>query len=714
MTRDAEVNAMLSQIGEHLASRPRPSAADEAAPDSLPDATWVAGRPAPPPTAAVTVERLPRRALGALAAALLALVVGLVLAIGGAGLQRDRLVALGQTGAQAQRLVWAADQAQAGQSSAFADLADGVQRLRTNAPPLQPMALDGSAVEGALAPVPAMAARAQRNAEVVLAQRAALERAARAGAAVAARLPAWSDALQALASEPAVAAEPAHQIAAHQLSALAQRIARQVRAVQSRGGLQPDAAMPLGADLQAFQDQLIALQNTLPAAARERLDEVAAPFAAVSAEARVLIGQIEALRQVQVAYTQLAGESVALQRAVDGATRQVRLGDAMGLAPWALILAALLALGLAGGALWRSQMRRQSGRANAALRELDEVGHQEREAQRINDANQAAIVRLMNELQVVAAGDLTQQATVTEDITGAIADTINYTVDELRTLLVQVQQVAARVMDTTQQVEATSTELLAASGEQLREIQDTGQSVLGMAGRINEASGQAQAMAAVAQQSLAAADTGRGAVGATIAGMNRLREQIQDTAKRLKRLGESSQEIGEITELISGITEQTNVLALNAAIQAASAGEAGRGFSPVAEEVQRLAERSADATRAIAALVKTIQGDTLGAMAAMEQSTQGVVQSARLADAAGSALADIGRVTRELSVLIAQIEADTRREADSANVVATHIQHIFAVTEQTSDGTRSTASTVHELARMAQELRQSVDRFKIS
>jgi twitching motility protein PilJ len=272
----------------------------------------------------------------------------------------------------------------------------------------------------------------------------------------------------------------------------------------------------------------------------------------------------------------------------------------------------------------------------------------------------------------------------------------------------------ARVTDTTQQVEQTSTELLAASAEQLREIRDTGESVLQMAGRINEVSAQAQRTAQVARQSLQVAETGLTAVQNSIGGMNSIRDQIQDTSKRIKRLGESSQEIGEITELISDITEQTNVLALNAAIQAASAGDAGRGFSVVAEEVQRLAERSGDATRQIAALVRTIQTDTQDAVAAMERSTQGVVEGAKLSDAAGTALGDIDRVTRELSALIERISSQALSEADSANVVAANIQHIFAVTEQTSEGTQSTAHMVRELSRTAEELRTSVARFKVA
>jgi twitching motility protein PilJ len=302
---------------------------------------------------------------------------------------------------------------------------------------------------------------------------------------------------------------------------------------------------------------------------------------------------------------------------------------------------------------------------------------------------------------------------VTEDITGAIADSVNYTVEELRSLVANVQNTASRVAQTTADVDATSTELLAASNEQLHEIRETGRSVVEMAGRINEVSVQAQESARVARQSLQAAETGLHAVQNTIGGMNSIRDQIQETSKRIKRLGESSQEIGEITELISDITEQTNVLALNAAIQAASAGEAGRDFSVVAEEVQRLAERSADATRQIASLVKAIQTDTQDAIGAMERSTQGVVEGAKLSDNAGTALSEIDRVSRRVADLIEQISNAASREAGLANVVADNIQHIFAVTEQTGEGTRVTAGQVRELSRMAEELRQSVSRFKI-
>ena len=375
----------------------------------------------------------------------------------------------------------------------------------------------------------------------------------------------------------------------------------------------------------------------------------------------------------------------------------------------AVVLALLCAFGLV-----TIQQKDGRNRRSVAESQMLDAERLQRDARRVNDANQAAILRLMNELQTVAEGDLTQQATVTEDITGAIADSVNYTVEELRTLVASVQTTASRVAQTTSDVDQMSTELLAASNEQMNEIQATGKSVLEMATRINQVSTQAQESAAVARQSLTAAESGLQAVQNAIGGMNSIRDQIQETSKRIKRLGESSQEIGEITELISDITEQTNVLALNAAIQAASAGEAGRGFSVVAEEVQRLAERSADATRQISVLVRTIQTDTQDAVAAMERSTQGVVEGAKLSDNAGTRLTEIDQVSRRLSDLIQQISDSASREANLANAVADSIQNIFAVTEQTSDGTRTTAGQVRELSRMAEELRQSVARFKIA
>jgi twitching motility protein PilJ len=284
----------------------------------------------------------------------------------------------------------------------------------------------------------------------------------------------------------------------------------------------------------------------------------------------------------------------------------------------------------------------------------------------------------------------------------------------LRSLVARINATAELVTNASTKAQSTSSSLLAASEQQSREIRETGEAVLQMARQINDVSKSAAESAQVARSSLSAAQEGSRAVENAISGMNGIRDQIQDTAKRIKRLGESSQEIGEIVELISDITEQTNVLALNAAIQAASAGEAGRGFTVVAEEVQRLAERSAEATKQIAALIRTIQTDTQDAVAAMERSTQGVVEGTKLSDAAGRALVDIGQVSRQLAQLIERISATTQQQADSAGTVAQSIQRILLVTEQTSEGTQQTAGSIRQLSELAEELKSSVSRFKVS
>ena len=329
------------------------------------------------------------------------------------------------------------------------------------------------------------------------------------------------------------------------------------------------------------------------------------------------------------------------------------------------------------------------------------------------DATQAAILRLMNELGDLADGDLTIRATVSEDITGAIADSINYTVEELGVLVTRINQAAARVTEATEAAQKTSTELLSASEIQTREIERAGNQVSAMARSMTDVSGNAHESADVARLSLDVAEKGAGAVADTIAGMNDIRSQIQETAKRIKRLGESSQEIGEIVELISDITEQTNVLALNAAIQAASAGEAGRGFSVVAEEVQRLAERSGEATKQIAALVKTIQTDTHDAVSAMENATQNVIEGAKRSDAAGQSLAEISTVSEKLARLIQNISASTQQQAEIATGVAQAMDGIRQITDQTTRGTKQSAVSVGELATLATELKGSVAGFRV-
>ncbi|MCF8200319.1 MAG: methyl-accepting chemotaxis protein [Sulfuritalea sp.] len=348
-----------------------------------------------------------------------------------------------------------------------------------------------------------------------------------------------------------------------------------------------------------------------------------------------------------------------------------------------------------------------------ASRRSEEAERQRRIAEAEKEASQSAILLLMNEMGDLADGDLTIRATVSEDITGAIADSVNYTVEELAVLVRRINDAADRVTRASSAAQSTSNELISATKIQSAEIQGANASVLEMADSMKTVSSSALESARVARASLEAAQKGAVAVSNSISGMNEIRSQIQETSKRIKRLGESSQEIGEIVELISDITEQTNVLALNAAIQAASAGEAGRGFSVVAEEVQRLAERSGEATKQIAAIVKTIQTDTNDAVAAMEHSTQGVVEGAKLSDAAGQALNEISSVSQDLANLIQAISSDTQAQADIATHVADSMKEILRITGQTTISTQETAVSIGELAELAVELKGSVSGFKV-
>ena len=344
---------------------------------------------------------------------------------------------------------------------------------------------------------------------------------------------------------------------------------------------------------------------------------------------------------------------------------------------------------------------------------LDESKRREREAGQTNRNNQQAILRLMNELSDLADGDLTIRATVSEDITGAIADSVNYTTDELRKLVLRVTTASKQVERATGEAGAVTKELLNATLKQAAEIRDAGGAVELMTKSIQEVDSSAAQSSEVARRTLAVTEQGARAVQNSVSSMDSIREQIQDTSKRIKRLGESSQEIGEIVDLISDITEQTNVLALNAAIQAASAGEAGRGFAVVAEEVQRLAERSAEATKQIGMLVKTIQGDTQDAVTAMEKSTQGVVEGAQLSNAAGQALREIEKSTHELADLVNSISVSTQVQTDMAREVAGFMNDILKITEQTSQSTQRTNASVAQIESMATELNSSVSGFKL-
>ncbi|WP_221793813.1 methyl-accepting chemotaxis protein [Oceanobacter mangrovi] len=330
-----------------------------------------------------------------------------------------------------------------------------------------------------------------------------------------------------------------------------------------------------------------------------------------------------------------------------------------------------------------------------------------------NQQNQMAILRLLDEIADLADGDLTASATVTEDFTGAIADSINYAIDQMRSLVSAINETAVQVSSAAQETQATAMHLAEASEHQAQEIAGASAAINEMAVSIDQVSANASESSAVAERSVAIANKGAEVVQATINGMDNIREQIQETSKRIKRLGESSQEIGDIISLITDIADQTNILSLNAAIQASMAGDAGRGFAVVADEVQRLAERSAAATKQIEALVKTIQNDTNEAVISMEQTTTEVVRGARLAQDAGVALEEIENVSKNLAELIQNISNAARQQASSAGHISNTMNVIQEITSQTSAGTTATAKSIGNLAEMANKLRESVAGFKL-
>ncbi|MDR1349208.1 MAG: methyl-accepting chemotaxis protein [Zoogloeaceae bacterium] len=503
--------------------------------------------------------------------------------------------------------------------------------------------------------------------------------------------------------------------AASQLVMLSQRIAKNANALLGGGTIRSEAAFMLSKDKEAFQAILTNLtRDNNSTETRETLKKISVVFAVYQGAIEAVLENLQSLVQAKLSGSEIFNESDTLLEEAN-ALQAAYQGE---LSARGTFFIGMLALGLIFVIILFRMVKINSNDMKKRAEEA-EVQHKEADLQRqasesTNRQNQDAILRLMNELGDLADGDLTVTATVSEDITGAIADSINYTIEELRVLVGRINDAALRVTQATAIARTASTELMSAAEKQGEEINIAGESALQMAKSMNDVSSHASQSAQVARASLSAADKGATAVQDSIRSMDEIRVQIQETSKRIKRLGESSQEIGEIVELISDITEQTNVLALNAAIQAASAGEAGRGFTVVAEEVQRLAERSAEATKQISALVKTIQTDTQDAVSAMEQSTQGVVEGAKRSDAAGQALSEIGQVSHDLAALIENISSATQKQSLSATQVAELMQDILRITQQTTVSTNHTAEAVDELTALASELKGSVAGFRVN
>jgi methyl-accepting chemotaxis protein len=326
---------------------------------------------------------------------------------------------------------------------------------------------------------------------------------------------------------------------------------------------------------------------------------------------------------------------------------------------------------------------------------------------------QTQIEKLLQEVSAVGDGDLRVQAEVTPDTLGVLADSFNYMIEELAKVVGRVQATTLQVTNATRRLLDRSAEVAQASETQAAQISQTSEAVGQLAGFVQLSARNSLTASEAAQETLRNAQAGQQAVVQTIDGMVHIRENVQETSKRIKRLGERSQEVGEIVRLIEDIAEQTNLLALNAAIQSAMAGEHGRGFSVVADEIRLLAERSAEATKRIATIVKSIQGDTYEAVVAMEESTQEVVNGSRLADEAGQSLQSIYSAVERQAQTIEGIARAASDRASTSEAVAAAMSRIAEITRQTNTATQDAASSVTYLAELAEQLRASVATFRL-
>ena len=492
---------------------------------------------------------------------------------------------------------------------------------------------------------------------------------------------------------------------AMQQAVLGQRIVNSLNDVMT-GEATESAAVSFAADtrefgrvLDGFMRGTGGIQALAGKTLKSKIQQIALLFSRVSDNAGSIVENAEELMRIQTAAAEITGQSETLFAAANS------LKEVLAKVPAGRIVSSKLANSLGAVALfilfWMAFETIRSQRQRSRLAEQENI------------MNQEAIMRLLDEIGDLAEGNLTVHATVTEDFTGSIADSINVTVDSLRGLVKTINDTSTRVSNSVQETEEIASQLDAASRQQSQDITVAGTAISDMSKSMDEVSTQANESSKVAMQSVAIASKGGEAVQRTMNGMDTIRQHIQETSKRIKRLGESSQEIGDIVELINDIAEQTNILALNASIQAAMAGEAGRGFAVVADEVQRLAERSANATRQIDALVKTIQTDTNEAVISMEKSTAGVVNGAQLAEDAGGALEEIETVSDRLAELIKDISGAAGQQANAAAQLSVTMNGIQEVTLQATSGTEQTARSIGNLSRLAQDLDTSVAGFKL-
>ncbi len=512
-------------------------------------------------------------------------------------------------------------------------------------------------------------------------------------------------------------ASPEQVMFATRQSTYAERIVRSFQKVLSGGEDASNAAENFGRDVDVFGgvltgmlegDAMLGITRVRNKEARQALQDISALYVEVKESVDYVISHTEELFKIHEASDKIFAQASSmlaltedLQEAFESQTTNLRqVGHPFYSAVAGGLILIMIIL------LYVRQRKDLRGRTKRARLVADQEKLQ-------NERNQQAIIRLLDEMEGLADGDLTTNATVTEDFTGAIADAMNFTIDQLRNLVSTIKDSVVKLANATDVTQSISMELAQASRNQAQEITGASAAINEMAVSIEQVSANASESSTVAEKSVDIAKKGGEVVRNTIQGMDTIREQIQETSKRIKRLGESSQEIGDIVSLINDISDQTNILALNAAIQASMAGEAGRGFAVVADEVQRLAERSGNATKQIEALVKTIQTDTNEAVISMEASTSEVVHGARLAQDAGVALEEIERVSKTLADLIQNISNAARQQAASAGHVSNTMNVIQEITNQTSEGTQNTASSIGKLAELADELNNSISGFKL-
>ena len=479
---------------------------------------------------------------------------------------------------------------------------------------------------------------------------------------------------------------------------LSQRIVKDIN-IYAKGEIDAAAAAgQIGRDLAEFQTSIAQLRRVGGPVAQARLEDVEATFNEMLASITSIFQEAAGFFQAQNASLSIQDATGDLLQSLQNLVRGIIDSKSEGIAayaPWLIGVVIVLFLFLLGRAL------------------INDARNRAELSSKQNSETQDAILKLLDEMGSLADGDLTVEAEVTDQVTGAIADSVNFAIKEMRTLVTRINTASRQVAKESQATSSTAQSLLVASTKQANQITQTTETVQSMSTSMEEMSGEALRSAEAARNSVEVAKRGAQAVRETIHGMDGMRDLIQETSKRIKRLGESSQQISEVVGLIDDIAEQTNILSLNAAIQAAMAGEAGRGFAVVADEVQRLAERSAEATKQINSLVNNIQADTNEAVISMERATQGVVDGTRVADAAGQALGEIEIVSERLSGLITKMAQGAHQQSESATGVSGQMTFIRDVTRNTAQNAKHTAESIGKLTILARDLEQSVAGFRL-